>query len=187
MPFYRSHILICNATPCVLKGSRAVEAALKEEIRLNGLEDEIRVVETGCLGLSECGPVIVIYPEGTIYCNLTPQDAGEIVREHLLNGRIVQRLLYHAPESVKKAFQAPKIPFVARQQRIVLRNVGVINPDSIEEYIASNGYEALGKALTSMSPEQVIDEIKKSNLRGRGGAAFPTGIKWEATRNATGK
>ncbi|MDH7481083.1 MAG: NADH-ubiquinone oxidoreductase-F iron-sulfur binding region domain-containing protein [Armatimonadota bacterium] len=187
MPFYRSHILICNATPCVLKGSRAVEAALKEEIRLNGLEDEIRVVETGCLGISECGPVIVIYPEGTIYCNLTPQDAGEIVREHLLNGRIVQRLLYRAPELAKKAFKAPEIPFVARQQRIVLRNAGVINPESIEEYIANNGYEALGKALTSMSPEDVIEEVKKSNLRGRGGAAFPTGIKWEATRNATGQ
>ena len=187
MRFYRSHILVCNATPCVLKGSRAVQAALTEEIERNGLEQEIKVVETGCLGLSECGPIIVVYPEGTIYANLTPQDASEIVREHLLKGKIVERLLYRAPQAARMPSVAlPESPVLARQQRIVLRNVGLIDPTSIEEYVASNGYEALGKAF-SMSPEQVIDEIKRSNLRGRGGAAFPTGIKWEAARNASGE
>ena len=184
MPFYRSHILICNGTSCVLKGSRAVQAALTEEIRKAGLEKEIRVVETGCLGISEHGPVITVYPEGTVYVHLTPADAKEIVEEHLLKGRIVQRLMYKG--EVSAAGPAAEVPFVAKQQKVVLKNCGVVNPESIEEYVAGGGYEALGKALTSMTPEQVIDEVKKSNLRGRGGAAFPCGIKWEAARNAPG-
>ena len=184
MPFYRSHVLVCNGTACVLKGSRAVQAALNEEIAKAGLENEIRVVETGCLGISECGPVIVVYPEGTVYANLMPADAREIVQEHLLKGRVVPRLMYKG--EVSMTGPQAEVPFVAKQQKVVLKNCGTINPESIEDYVAGGGYEALGKALTSMSPEQVIDEVKKSNLRGRGGAAFPTGIKWEAARNAEG-
>lgn len=184
MPFYRSHVLVCNGASCVLKGSRAVQAALNEEIQKAGLDNEIRVVETGCLGASECGPIIVVYPEGTIYANLMPSDAQEIVQEHLLKGRVVSRLIYKG--DIAKSGPAGGVPFVAKQQKVVLKNCGVIDPESFEEYVAGGGYEALGKALTTMTPEQVIDEVKKSNLRGRGGAAFPTGIKWEAARVAPG-
>jgi len=183
MPFYRAHVLVCNGTPCILKGSRAIQAALVDEIKKKGLENEIKVVETGCLGISECGPVMVVYPEGTTYCGVTVNDVPDIVEEHLLKGRVVQRLVYTgkpagptaAPESARK-----------KEHRIVLKNVGVIDPTSIEEYIAVGGYEALGKALTEMRPIDVVEAIKKSGLRGRGGAAFPTGLKWELTANACG-
>jgi NADP-reducing hydrogenase subunit HndC len=183
MPFYRSHILVCNGTPCVLKGSRAVQTALEDEIERAGLQNEVKVVETGCLGISDKGPVMVVYPEGITYCHVSTADVEEIVREHLLKGRAVDRLVYKDATSAK--VEAAK-PARHREQRIVLRNVGIIDPTSIEEYIAEGGYEALGKALTTMTPAQVIDEIKASGLRGRGGAAFPTGVKWELTAKAPG-
>ncbi|MHB1000934.1 MAG: NADH-ubiquinone oxidoreductase-F iron-sulfur binding region domain-containing protein [Armatimonadota bacterium] len=183
MPFYRSHILVCNGTPCSLKGSQAVQKALVDEINHQGLENEIKVIETGCLGISDKGPVMVVYPEGVTYCNVKVSDVNEIVVEHLLKGRVVNRLVYADKTSnVVKAAQ----PARQNEKRVVLRNVGIIDPTSIEEYIAVGGYEALGKALTEMTPQQVIDEIKKSGLRGRGGAAFPAGVKWELTAQAKG-
>ena len=165
----------------MLKGAAAVQSALINEIEKRGLANEIRVVETGCLGLSDKGPVMVVYPEGVTYCNLTVADIPEIVEEHLLKGRVVNRLLYKdaTPGNVKAAQ-----PGRQKEERIVLRNVGTIDPTSIEEYIAYGGYQALGKALTEMAPEAVIDIVKLSGLRGRGGAAFPTGLKWELTRKA---
>jgi NADH:ubiquinone oxidoreductase subunit F (NADH-binding)/(2Fe-2S) ferredoxin len=183
MPFYRSHILICNGTPCLLKGAAAIQAELIKEIEQRGLSNEIKVVETGCLGISDKGPVMIVYPEGVTYCGLTTADIPEIVEEHLLKGRVVDRLVYRdATPSRVTAAQ----PGRQKEQRVVLRNVGIIDPTSIEEYIAEGGYEALGKALTQMSPEQVVSTVKQSGLRGRGGAAFPTGIKWELTANAPG-
>ena len=183
MSFYRSHILVCSGTPCALKGSAAIQIALVKEIEAKGLQNEIKVVETGCLGISDKGPVMVVYPEGVTYCKVTVADIPTIVEEHLLKGRIVERLVFKGemPSQVKAAPSAR-----ANEQRIVLRNVGVIDPTSIEEYIALGGYEALGKALTQMKPADVIDEIKKSGIRGRGGAAFPMGIKWELTAKAEG-
>lgn len=184
MPFYRSHILICTATPCALKGSQAIQRKLIEEINKKGLANEIKVIETGCLGISEKGPVMVVYPEGVTYCQLKVSDVEEIVEEHLLKGRVVQRLVYR--DETSNVVKAPQ-PARANEKRIVLKNVGIIDPTSIEEYIAVGGYEALGKALTEMTPEKIIDEVTRSGLRGRGGAAFPTGLKWKLTAQAEGK
>jgi NADH:ubiquinone oxidoreductase subunit F (NADH-binding) len=183
VPLYRAHILVCNGTSCILKGSRAIQAALLQEIAAKGLDKEIKVVETGCLGISEVGPVMVVYPEGTTYCKVTVDDVPEIVEEHLLKGRPVTRLLYK--EETRPVVTAAPNPR-EREQRVVLKNCGIIDPESIEEYIAVGGYEALGKALTSMSPMAVVEEIKASGLKGRGGAAFPTGLKWELTSAAPG-
>ncbi len=183
MPFYRSHVLVCNGTPCMLKGAGAIQAALVEEIKKRGLDGEIKVVETGCLGISEVGPVMVVYPEGITYCRVTVDDIPAIVEEHLLKGRIVDRLVYKDQTSgVITAAEHPR----RKEHRIVLKNIGAIDPTSIEEYIAVGGYEALGKALTQMSPKEVIQAVKDSGLRGRGGAAFPTGVKWELTAEASG-
>ena len=144
------------------------------------------VVETGCHGMCEMGPVVVIYPEGAFYCRVTPEDVAEIVEEHLYKGRIVTRLLYTVPEDMEKVPYYRDIPFYSKQHRVVLSNCGYIDPEKIEEYIARDGYMALGKALYEMTPEQVLEEVKKSGLRGRGGAGFPTGLKWEFARKATG-
>jgi len=186
MPFYRSHILVCGGTPCVLKGGRAVQSALVAEIERAGLSHEVRVVESGCLGISEVGPVMVVYPEGTVYCQVKVEDVKEIVQEHLLKGRVVTRLLYKGDQERLAAPAAEKTGRQKHEMRVVLKNVGVIDPTSIEEYIARDGYEALGAALTGMSPDEVIQVIKDSQLRGRGGAAFPTGLKWELTRKSEG-
>lgn len=184
MPFYRSHVLVCSGTPCGLKGSRAIQQAMVDEIKARGLENEIKVVETGCLGISERGPVMVVYPEGVTYCEVTMADVPTIVEEHLLKGRIVQRLLYTDKTSgVVTTSAAPR----EREHRVVLRNCGVIDPTSITEYIAVGGYEGLGKALTEMTPQQVVENVKKSGLKGRGGAAFPTGLKWELTAASEGE
>jgi NADH:ubiquinone oxidoreductase subunit F (NADH-binding)/(2Fe-2S) ferredoxin/NAD-dependent dihydropyrimidine dehydrogenase PreA subunit len=160
--------------------------ALHEEIARRGLADEVRVVETGCRGFCSMGPVLTIEPPGTFYTNVTSADVPEIVEETLVKGRVVQKLLYKEPVGRKAVQHYDQIPAFARQQRIVLQNCGMIEPTSIEEYIAMGGYEALGKVLTTMTPDAVIDEVKKSGLRGRGGAGFYTGRKWEHTRHAHG-
>jgi len=163
-----------------------VKEALQREIRKYGLEEVVRIVETGCMGACSLGPIMVVYPEGVFYQKLTPQAAEKIVQEHLLKGRIVQEHLYKMPtgEAVPEAMD--KLPFFAKQVKIATRNVGYIDPGNIEEYIARDGYFALTKVLNEMTPDQVIEEVKRSGLRGRGGAGFPTGLKWELTRKAKG-
>jgi NADH-quinone oxidoreductase subunit F len=163
-----------------------VKEALQREIRKYGLEEVVRIVETGCMGACSLGPIMVVYPEGVFYQKLTPQAAEKIVQEHLLKGRIVQEYLYKMPtgEAVPEAMD--KLPFFAKQVKIATRNVGYIDPGNIEEYIARDGYFALTKVLNEKAPDQVIEEVKRSGLRGRGGAGFPTGLKWELTRKAKG-
>lgn len=163
-----------------------MKEALQREIRKYGLEEVVRIVETGCMGACSLGPIMVVYPEGVFYQKLTPQAAEKIVQEHLLKGRIVQEHLYKMPtgEAVPEAMD--KLPFFAKQVKIATRNVGYIDPGNIEEYIARDGYFALTKVLNEMTPDQVIEEVKRSGLRGRGGAGFPTGLKWELTRKAKG-
>jgi len=182
----RTHILVCAGAGCVASGSLEVSAALQEAIDGRDLADEVKVIETGCLGPCAAGPVAVVYPDGIFYQNLQPDDAAEIVEEHLLKGRIVKRLVHKTPPSAEAVPELDDIGFFRRQQKIVLRNCGVIDPMRIEEYIARDGYQALAKALTEMKPEQVIDVVKRSGLRGRGGAGFPTGLKWGFCRKACG-
>ena len=184
MAFYRAHILVDTGTPAVLKGAMAVRSALVEEIKKRGLDKEIQVVETGDLGLPGAGAAIVVYPEGVTYANVAVADVAEIVEEHLLKGRHVERLVYtgETPAVVEGAGD-PR----SAETRVILKNIGVIDPTSIEEYIAMGGYEALAKALTTMTPEAVIAEIKASGLKGRGGASFPTGLKWEFASNTDGE
>ncbi len=177
----RLSVLLCSGTACQSSGALAVKQALVEAITAQGLSDEIQIVETGCMGPCELGPILLIYPDGVHYVRVKPADAQEIVSEHFLKGRPVRRLVWSAP-----APEPRTIPFFARQKKIVLGNCGQINPEKIEEYIAQGGYEALAKALTRMTPEEVIAEITRSGLRGRGGAGFPTGKKWQAVREAKG-
>jgi len=186
MHYYRAHVLVCMGSGCVLSGARAVKEALSEGIKEHKLEEEVQIIETGCMGLCDLGPRLVIYPEGVVYCRVKAEDAAEIVSEHLLKGRIVDRLIYRDPETQKPVPLMKDFPFLSKQFKIALRNAGFINPEDIEEYIASEGYSALAKVLSTMSPEEVIDEVKKSGLRGRGGAGFPTGLKWEFTAKARG-
>ena len=176
---FRSNVLVCGGTGCTSSNSELIIQRLKEEIKAKGLEKEVNVVRTGCFGLCALGPIMIVYPEGSFYSMVTPEDVPEIVEEHLLKGRIVKRLLYQ--ETVQNDDTIKSLnhtPFYEKQKRVALRNCGVINPEKIDEYIAVDGYAALGKALTEMTPQQVIDEITKSGLRGRGGAGFPTGRKW---------
>jgi NADH:ubiquinone oxidoreductase subunit F (NADH-binding)/(2Fe-2S) ferredoxin len=186
MPFFRAHVLVCAGTNCHLKGSSNLRELLQEEIKRGGLADEVRVVETGCFGLCEQGPTLVIYPEGTFYTRVQPEDIPVVVTEHLMKGRIVTRLLYRDSGAIKPVTAYDRTNFFQKQKRVVLRNCGLINPESIDEYIARGGYEALGRVLTAMSAEDVIREIKASGLRGRGGAGFPTGVKWEYARRTPG-
>jgi len=173
--------LLCSGTACLSSGTAEVKRALQGALAAHGLAEEVRIVETGCMGPCELGPGMLVYPEGVFYVRVRPEDAEEIVVEHFLKGRPVRRLLWSEGAPVSK-----EIPFFARQEKVVLANCGVIDPEDIEEYIAAGGYEALGRALTELSPEQVIEEIKRSGLRGRGGAGFPTGVKWELVRAAPG-
>ena len=176
---YRSNVLVCGGTGCTSSNSEVIITALKKEIAARGLEKEVNVIRTGCFGLCALGPIMIVYPEGSFYSRVTPEDVPEIVEEHLLKGRIVRRLLYQetiVDENTIKSLN--QTPFYAKQHRVALRNCGVINPENIDEYIAVDGYTALGKVLTEMTPEQVVDVIKASGLRGRGGAGFPTGLKW---------
>ena len=186
MAVYRLHVLVCAGAGCVSSNCKAVEAALQDELKKAGIAEEVKVVETGCIGTCDLGPLIVVYPEGVFYQRLTPDDAREIVNEHFVKGRIVQRLLYRPAEDAEPVALTEEMDFFRRQHRIALRNTGVIDPEVIEEYIARDGYAALGKVLSSMSREEVIDEIKRSGLRGRGGAGFPTGRKWEFAYMAPG-
>lgn len=179
---YRSHVLICTGTGCVSSGSGKIKERMVAELEERGLQKEVKIVDTGCHGFCEKGPIVIVYPEGVFYCQVDVEDVSEIVEEHLLKGRIVERLLYKEPLTEESIPSYNEIDFYKKQMRIALANCGRINPESIHEYIAVGGYEALGKALTEMTPEEVIEEVKKSGLRGRGGAGFPTGLKWELTR-----
>lgn len=179
MQHIRAHVLICGGTGCKSAGSKEVQLAFSRAIEAKGLSDEVIVVETGCHGFCEHGPLVIVYPEGTFYCQVKAEDVEEIVESHLFKGRIVERLLYHEPLTHESIPNYSEINFYKKQHRLVLENCGAINPEQIEEYIAVGGYEALAKAVTTMSPEDVIEEIKKSGLRGRGGGGFPTGMKWQ--------
>ncbi|MGD8451734.1 MAG: NADH-quinone oxidoreductase subunit NuoF [Phycisphaerae bacterium] len=181
----RTHILLCTGGGCIASGALEVGEALRTAIKRQGLDEEIMIIESGCLGPCAAGPVAVVYPDGVFYQGLRPDDAAEIVEEHLLKGRVVERLV-HKTIAGQTVPGLHEIGFFQKQVKIVLRNCGVIDPLKIEEYIARDGYQALGKALADMTPEQVIAEMKKSGLRGRGGAGFLTGLKWEFTRKSPG-
>jgi NADH:ubiquinone oxidoreductase subunit F (NADH-binding)/(2Fe-2S) ferredoxin len=178
MDIFRSHVLVCGGTGCTSSGSPKVIEAFHKHLKDKGIDNEVKVVQTGCHGLCELGPVIIVYPEGVFYSRVQEEDVEEIVSEHLLKGRIVKRLVYE--ESIEKDVikSLDNVDFYRKQFRIALRNCGVIDPEDIDEYIAMDGYKAIAKVLTEMTPEQVIEEIKNSGLRGRGGAGFPTGVKW---------
>ena len=182
----RSHVLICGGTGCTSSGSKVLISTFEKEIEKNGLAEEVKVVQTGCFGLCALGPVVIIYPEGTFYSRVEEKDVAEIVSEHLLKGRLVDRLVYKdADESVieeaGKTLSLNDTNFYKTQKRVALRNCGLIDPENIDEYIAMDGYAALGKVLTEMKPEEVVQIIKDSGLRGRGGGGFPTGLKWSFT------
>lgn len=175
---YRSNVLVCGGTGCTSSNSGEIINALEIEIKARGLEKEVEVVKTGCFGLCALGPIMIVYPEGSFYSMVKVEDIPEIVEEHLLKGRIVKRLLYQETVDGDNIKSLNETPFYAKQQRTALRNCGVINPECIDEYIAMDGYKALEKVLTQMTPDEVIEEIKASGLRGRGGGGFPTGLKW---------
>lgn len=179
MEFFRAHVLVCGGTGCTSSNSAAIKKEFEKLLNKNKLEKEVKLVTTGCFGLCAEGPIVVVYPEGAMYSMVRPEDVQEIVEEHLLKGRIVKRLLMgdKGTEDVTKSLD--NVDFFKRQLRIALRNCGRINPEVIDEYIAFDGYKALAKALSEMTPGEVVDTIKKSGLRGRGGGGFPTGLKWE--------
>ncbi|MBQ6884697.1 MAG: NADH-quinone oxidoreductase subunit NuoF [Clostridia bacterium] len=179
----RAHVLICGGTGCTSSGSKKIQEAFEQNIAAAGLEEEVKLVQTGCFGLCALGPVVIVYPDGTFYSRVTTDDVKEIVEEHLLKGRPVERLVYSdtgAEEVVEAAsVSLNDTAFYKSQNRVVLRNCGVIDPENIDEYIAMDGYAALGKVLTEMKPEDVIQTVLDSGLRGRGGGGFPTGLKWK--------
>ncbi len=182
MAIYRSHVLICGGTGCTSSDSPKIMEKMNEEIAKAGLEKEVKVVQTGCFGLCAIGPIMIVYPEGCFYSRVKVEDVPEIVSEHLLKGRMVERLLYkEATEEVETSLD--NVGFYKKQKRIALRNCGVIDPEKIEEYIAFDGYKALGTCLSEYKPQDVIDIMKKSGLRGRGGGGFPTGMKWQFCAN----
>ncbi|HEY8364083.1 MAG TPA: NADH-quinone oxidoreductase subunit NuoF [Haloplasmataceae bacterium] len=179
MQFYRAHVLICGGTGCTSGKSVEIKQEMEKELKALGLDNEVKVIMTGCFGLCEAGPIVVVYPEGTFYSHVHVEDAKRIVQEHLYKGRIVKDLLYYEAIEDDRVKSVNEVDFYAKQKRIALANCGIIDPENIDEYIALDGYKALTKVLTSMKPQEVIDEIKRSGLRGRGGAGFPTGLKWE--------
>ena len=186
MADYKMHLLVCGGTGCKSSQSQILGEHLRNEIKNQGLDDYAQVVGTGCFGFCEIGPIVKVIPDNTFYTQVKPGDAKEIVEEHIVKGRKVTRLLYKDPKSDKTISDSRGMEFYKKQMRIALRNCGAIDPENIEEYIARDGYAALGKVLTSMTPEETINIIKKSGLRGRGGAGFPTGLKWEITRQSPG-
>ena len=187
MDMVRGHVLCCGGTGCTSSGSEAIIAEMEKQLAANGLDKEIKVIKTGCFGLCALGPIMVVYPEGAFYSRVKVEDVKEIVEEHLLKGRIVKRLLYQETITENDEIKGlNETNFYAKQMRVALRNCGVIDPENIEEYIAADGYKALGKVLTEMTREEVIQEILDSGLRGRGGGGFPTGLKWKFTYAAEG-
>ena len=183
MQFYRSHVLVCAGTGCTSSGSAVLFDEFEQRLKDAGIENEVKVVKTGCFGLCAEGPIVVVYPEGAMYCRVTKADVQEIVTEHLVKGRIVKRLLEPTEKTVEET-DVQESEFFKKQMRVALRNCGRINPENIDEYIAYDGYAALGKVVTEMTPEEVIDTVLKSGLRGRGGAGFPTGRKWDFARKS---
>ena len=186
MDIYRAHVLVCGGTGCSSSGSAQLIERFEEKIAENGLDREVKVIRTGCFGLCEAGPVVIVYPDGTFYSRVKVENVDEIVTEHLLKGRKVEHLVYtdHGTKEQNAEKSLDDINFYKHQHRIALRNCGVIDPENIDEYLAMDGYRALEKALTTMTREQVIDEVLKSGLRGRGGAGFPTGLKWKFAYNS---
>ncbi len=186
MDLIRSHVMVCGGTGCTSSNSAAVIAEFEKQLLEKGLDKEVKVVRTGCFGLCEAGPVCIVYPEGSFYAHVSTDDVARIVDEHLVKGRIVKDLLYKGAmeEDEKTVKSLDKVDFYKKQKRVALRNCGVIDPENIDEYIAFDGYAALGKCLTELSPDDVIDTILKSGLRGRGGGGFPTGLKWKFAKNS---
>lgn len=176
---YRTHVLVCGGTGCTSSGSARIRERLEKEIEANGLSDEVCVVKTGCFGLCALGPIMIVYPEGMFYSMVQEEDIPEIVTEHLLKGNVVKHLLYEETVKADKIIPLNETNFYKKQHRVALRNCGVINPEKIDEYIGTGGYEALGIVLTEKKPEDVIQILLDSGLRGRGGAGFPTGLKWK--------
>jgi NADP-reducing hydrogenase subunit HndC len=180
----KMHLMVCGGTGCRASASESVQAGLEQELKKHGLEGEAKVINTGCFGFCEKGPIVKIHPDNTFYVEVKPEDAAEIVSEHVLKGRRVERLLFTDPENKKHIPDSKHMGFYRKQIRIALRNCGLIDPENVDEYLARDGYAALGKVLTEMTPEATINEIKASGLRGRGGGGFPTGLKWEITRKS---
>lgn len=186
MSNYRMSLLCCGGTGCRASESAKIVENLREEIKKAGLENEVQVVITGCFGFCEKGPIVKVIPDNTFYTSVKPEDAAEIVKEHVIKGRVVPRLLYEDPETMKHVSDSKHMAFYQKQFRIALRNCGFINPENIDEYIARDGYEALAKVLQG-TPQEAIETVKKSGLRGRGGGGFPTGLKWEIASKSPGK
>ena len=184
MSKYSMHILVCGGTGCHASESDAIVWNLRDELEAKGLSEKVQVILTGCFGFCEKGPIVKIMPDNTFYVQVKPEDAQLIVEEHIIKGRKVTKLLYHDPKTKEPVGDSKHMGFFKKQLRIVLRNCGFINPENIDEYIARDGYMAIAKALTEMTPADVIKVIKDSGQRGRGGAGFPTGLKWEiASKN----
>ncbi len=187
MTKFNNHILVCGGTGCRASQGEEIVENLKQAVIDNSLENEIQVVRTGCFGFCEKGPIVKMVPDNTFYVQVKPEDAGEIISEHIVKGRKVERLLYTDPEKNEHISDSKHMGFYKKQVRIALRNCGFINPENVDEYVARDGYAALGKVLTEMTPEEAIKIIKDSGLRGRGGGGFPTGLKWEITHKVEGK
>ena len=182
----RSHVLVCGGTGCHSNNSAAIKKEFETLVKERGLENDVSVVGTGCFGLCAVGPIVIVYPEGAFYSGMKVEDVAEIVDEHLVKGRLVQRLLYKEKSDAHSVKALSETNFYKKQTRVALRNCGVINPEEIDEYIAFDGYQALIKCLTELKPQEVIDIIKASGLRGRGGGGFPTGLKWQFAANSPG-
>ncbi len=180
---YEKHVLVCGGTGCTSSGSAQVISVLEDELKKNGIEDKVQVVRTGCFGLCALGPIMIVYPEGTFYSMVNTDEIPRIVKEHLVEGNPVKEFLYEETVCGDEITALDKTNFYAKQKRVALRNCGIIDPECVDEYIGRGGYQALGKALTQMTPEEVIQTILDSGLRGRGGGGFPTGMKWKLARN----
>lgn len=181
---FRSNILVCGGTGCISAESDKVARNFELILKAKGYAEEVQVIKTGCFGFCEQGPIVKVEPDNVFYVQVTPKDVKEIVEEHIIKGRVVDRLLFQDPNSLEKLKTHQEMSFYQKQYRIALRNCGLINPEDIYEYIAQGGFEALGKVLTELTPEETLQIVKDSGLRGRGGGGFPTGLKWELTRNS---